>query len=50
MQTELAQYLPITMVFKIKHNPGTPEHLHELARRYFEGKGIVLRDDNVIEV
>lgn len=43
------QTLEVTLVFKTKHNPGTPLHLLQIAKNYFRGKGVKLEGD-VIEI
>lgn len=42
--------LTLTIKFKVKHEPGTPQHLHEILKAYLRGKGIDLLDDDSIEV
>lgn len=37
---EEKQILNITMVFNVKHNPGTDSHLRQLALSYLTPKGI----------
>jgi hypothetical protein len=36
------QSLTITLEYETEHVPDSPSHLHEVARHYFEGKGITL--------
>ena len=33
-----------TLEFQTKHEPGTPEHLHQIAKNWLEGKGVTLLD------
>lgn len=41
------QELEIKIIFKMKHSPGTEDHLHAIAEHYFQKKGITV-DNGVI--
>lgn len=41
--------LPITIRFLSDPNPGTEEHLHQIAENYLQGKGVKLVN-GVIEI
>lgn len=44
------QKLPITFVFKVEHSPDRESHLHFVLKKYLQEKGILLNDDNTIDV
>lgn len=44
------QTLTVTIVYKVEHSPGTPDHLASIARNYFEGKGLTLTNELTIEI
>ncbi len=44
---EKPQEITIRVICKVKHNPGTPEHLKQLAVSHFAPKGVtVVWDEN----
>jgi len=44
---EQHQEITLRIVCKVKHNPGTPEHLKQLAVSHFAPKGItIVWDEN----
>lgn len=44
------QYIDIRIKFKVEHKPNRKQHLHEVARMYLESKGVVLKEDDIIEI
>jgi len=43
------QSIQVTIEFEIEHKPGTTEHLHQIARKYLQSKGVTY-EDNVIKI
>lgn len=41
---EEPQELEIKVIFKVKHSPGTPEHLEQIVENYLRPKGISMVD------
>lgn len=39
---EKLQEITLRIISKIKHNPGTPEHLKQLAVAHFAPKGVTI--------
>jgi len=46
----MSQQITITLNFKVNHSSGSPGHLQQIAQNYFKGKGVVLSDNNSIEI
>lgn len=44
------QEITIKVKFLTKHNPDREEHLNQVARVFFQRKGIKLLNGNVIEI
>jgi len=42
------QTTTITVEFKVKHNPGTENHLKEVIHNHLKGKGVKIEDDKII--
>ena len=42
------QSIQVTIEFKVKHTPGTPEHLNEIAETYLQGKGVTIEDGVIV--
>ena len=47
---EQPQQLPVTFVFKVRHSPDRASHLHFVLKKYLQEKGIVLNDNNTVDV
>lgn len=47
---EKPQELVVTFICKVKHNPGSPDHLHQMLKSHLQAKGLTLLDNNVIEI
>ncbi len=43
------QTILVAIEFQTEHTPGTPEHLHQIAKKYLQEKGVVYQD-NVIKI
>lgn len=43
---EPMQEIQLTIRCKVKHNPGTPEHLRQLAVAHFAPKGVTIVWEN----
>lgn len=44
------QEIQVTIRCKVKHNPGTQEHLKVMLQSHLRAKGLTLGDDLVIEI
>jgi hypothetical protein len=42
------QTLQVTVVFKVKHSPGTDYHLKEVLRNYLKAKGVEFNREDVV--
>ena len=45
----MSQSILVAIEFQIEHKPGNPEHLHQIAKKYLENKGVTYQD-NVIKI
>lgn len=43
------QTILVAIEFEIEHKPGNPEHLHQVAKKYLQAKGVTY-EDNVIKI
>ncbi len=41
--------LIVTIEFQVEHKPGTDEHLHHIAERYLQAKGVTY-ENGVIKI
>jgi len=50
MQTNMNEPQKVVVIFNVKHSPDSPEHLHVVLRDYLRTKGLILNEDNTIEI
>ena len=47
---EPMQEMTVRFRCKVKHFPGSPEHLHVMLKSHLQAKGLTLNEDNTIEI
>ena len=50
MTDKESQKMNVTVVFKVRHSPDRASHLHFVLKKYLQEKGIVLNDNNTVDV
>lgn len=45
----MLQTILVAIEFQVEHKPGTPEHLHQVAKNYLQAKGVTY-ENNVIKI